>query len=92
MRKLNIFILLYPLLISGLFAQTDSLKHNVLYLTDSLLKQSPSIGNNSKIWKYKSGDNINWSSPQYSDSNWTKAQLTNQDSVVWYRLLKVRME
>lgn len=89
MNRLSLIISFTFLLISGLSAQADSLKDNIIQLNSSSLNQGIVIGNTNKIWKYKSGDSLTWSRPQYPDINWTKTPITNLNSIVWYRLYLV---
>lgn len=85
MKRLNILLLLIPLLLSNTLAQPEVHPHNIINLTDSLLSKNPSISIHSKIILFRPGDNIHWADPQYPDSDWNGYNSSETDSVGWFR-------
>lgn len=75
MRRIQLVITLLPLLFNGLvYSNSDTL---VIY-SDSLKSGPVSL---SSDWRFRSGDNIEWMSGEYDDSEWDSvSSLLYQDS------------
>jgi serine phosphatase RsbU (regulator of sigma subunit) len=91
-RSLLILVCLLSFSGVSLFAQESG----VYVLTAENLEKEKSVELNKAGWKFQVGDDLNWASPQFDDSNWERVEETiikpdlmsrgNWNGRAWFRL------
>ncbi|MFC2088934.1 SpoIIE family protein phosphatase [Calditrichota bacterium] len=95
MIKYSIFFLIISFIITRIFAQTSSDQSIQITINTDTFIESPQIQLWDYMWKYHPGDNPEWASPEFDDTEWDlidpelrPVEITRSgwQGVGWFRL------